>query len=147
MRLPLALLAVVSAFALLFAGCGGNGLPHSNQVSVTVSPAQATITANGSVVLTGTAAGFTDSLLGRWWIQESYNLDRNNDCGFLSTDAPPQSGCLYGYVMYDPTMAVPSTATYYAPSAPGTYHVTFEASQFVEFDHLSRTGEATITVQ
>jgi hypothetical protein len=145
MRLPLAFLAVV--FAALLVGCGGSGLPHSGQVSVSVSPAQAAIAANGSVGLTGTAAGFTDTLLGRWWIQESYNIDRNNDCGLLSTQAPPQSGCPYGYVMYDPNMAVPSTATYYAPATPGTYHVTFEASQFVEFDHLSKTGEATITVQ
>jgi hypothetical protein len=144
MRLSLAVVAVV--FLLLLAGCG-NGLPHSGQVSVTVSPAQATIPASGSVVLTGTAAGFTDTLLGQWWIQESYNLDRNNNCGFLSTDPPPQSGCPYGYVMYDPNLAVPSTATYYAPSTPGTYHITFEATQFVTFDHLSKTAQATITVQ
>lgn len=143
MRLRLGLLAVSG---VLFLGCGNN-LPHSSQVSVSVSPSQATIASNASVTLNGTASGFTASLMGRWWIQESYDVDHINNCGFLTTEAPPQSGCPNGYVMYDEKMAVPSTATYYAPSAPGTYHVTFEATQFDTFDHLSKTAQATITVQ
>ena len=143
MRLRLCLLAVSLGF---FLGCGNN-LPHSSQVSVSVSPSQATIAPNGSVTLNGSASGFTGSLMAQWWIQESYNLDRINNCGFFTTEAPPQSGCPNGYVMYDEKMAVPSRANYYAPSAPGTYHVTFEATQFDTFDHLSKTAQATITVQ
>ena len=137
---------LVTVFLVFLLGCGNN-LPHSGQVSVSVSPSQATIAPNGSVTLNGTASGFTASVMGRWWIQESYEVDRIKNCGLLTTEAPPQSGCLNGYVMYDEKMAVPSTATYYAPSAPGTYHVTFEATQFDTFDHLSKTAQATITVQ
>jgi hypothetical protein len=132
--------------SLMFGACGNN-LPHSSQVSVSVSPTEATIPVNGSVVLNGSATGFTSAPMAQWWIQESHNLDRINDCGFITTEAPPQSGCPYGYVMYDEKMSVPSTATYYAPSTPGTYHVTFEATQFDKFDHLSKTAQATITVQ
>ena len=143
MRLRPGLLAVS---LMLFLGCGNN-LPHSGQVSVSVTPSQTTVAPNGSVTLNGSASGFTASVMGRWWIQESYDIDRINDCGLLTTEATPQTGCPYGYVMYDEKMAVPSTATYYAPSAPGTYHVTFEATQFDTFDHLSKTAQATITVQ
>lgn len=143
MRLRLYFLVVSLVFSL---GCGNN-LPHSSQISVSVSPSQATIPPNGSVTLNGTVSGFTAAPMAQWWIQESYNLDRINNRGFFTTEAPPQSGCPNGYVMYDEKMAVPSTATYYAPSAPGTYHVTFEATQFDTFDHLSKTAQATITVQ
>ena len=49
--------------------------------------------------------------------------------------------------MYLDVSQFPSSATYYAPSTPGTYHVTFEASQFTTFDHLTKTAQAVITVQ
>jgi hypothetical protein len=49
--------------------------------------------------------------------------------------------------MYDRLEKVPSAATYDAPSTPGTYHVTFEASQFITFDRLTKTAQATITAQ
>lgn len=134
-------------FGLILAGCGTGGLPHSSQVTVSVTPSQTTVAPGASIILSGNAMGFTASPIVDWWIQESRDLDFNNDCGFLSSEAPPQSGCPYGYVMYDAVEKVPSSATYYAPSTPGTYHVTFEASQFVTFDHLTKTAQATITVQ
>ena len=134
-------------FSLILAGCGTGGLPHSNQVTVSVTPSQTTVAPGASITLSGSAVGFTASPIVDWWVQESRDLDFNNDCGFLSSQAPPQTGCPYGYVMYDGVAKVPSSATYYAPSAPGTYHVAFEASQFVTFDHLSKTATATITVQ
>ena len=145
MRLPLAFLAAV--FAVLLIGCGGSGLPHSNQVTVSVTPAQTTIAAGASVSLTGQGTGFTADPVIQWWIKESHDLDRTNDCGFLSSQAPPQTGCPFGYVMYSPVEKVPNSATYYAPLTPGTYHVTFEASEVATFDSLSKTAQATITVQ
>ena len=132
-------------FIACLAGCGTGGLPHSNQVTVTVTPSQATISTGGTLALTGSADGFTASPIFEWWIQESKDLDFNNDCGFLSSQAPPQTGCPFGYVMYD--LATASHATYYAPPVAGTYHATFSASQFIEFDHLTKNAEATITVQ
>jgi hypothetical protein len=145
MRLPLAFLAAV--FAVLLIGCGGSGLPHSNQVTVSVTPAQTTIAAGASVSLTGQGTGFTADPVIQWWIKESRDLDVSNDCGLLSSQAPPQSGCPYGYVMYDPVEKIPSSATYYAPTTPGTYHVTFTATQVVEFNSLTNSAEGTITVQ
>lgn len=127
--------------------CGGNGLPHTNQVTATVTPSSATLAPGGSVTLTGNATGFTATPIVDWYIQESKDIDFINDCGLLTSQNPPQSGCPYGYVMFDDVTQFPSTATYYAPSTPGTYHVTFEASQVVPFDHLTKTVEAVITVQ
>jgi len=139
--------AALAGAVFLLANCGTGGLPHTNQVTASVTPAQATISPGGSVVLKGNATGFTSSPIVGWWIQESRAIDRYNDCGLLSTQAPPQSGCPYGYVMFDDVTTFPSAATYYAPSAPGIYHVTFEATQVVEFDSLTKTVQAAITVQ
>ncbi|HET8824650.1 MAG TPA: hypothetical protein VFM77_05950 [Terriglobales bacterium] len=142
----LRLFLVTGVVATIF-GCGGNGLPHTNQVTATVTPAAATVAPGGSVTLTGEATGFTTGPIVDWYIQESKDIDFINDCGLLTSQNPPQSGCPYGYVMFDDVTQFPSTATYYAPSTPGVYHVTFEASQFVAFDHLTKTVQAVITVQ
>ena len=145
MRRRLVLAGLVCS--LFLSGCGTGGLPHSNQVTAAVSPAQATVQPGGSVSLNGSATGFTASPIVQWYIQESRNIDFNNDCGYLSSQAPPVTGCPYGYVMFGDVTQFPSSATYYAPTIPGTYHVTFEATQVVEFDHLTKTAQATITVQ
>lgn len=140
-------LSVTTALAAMLLTCGGNGLPHSSQVTVTVTPPSATIAAGGSVALTGGATGFTAAPIVDWYIQESKDINFLDDCGLLTSQSPPQTGCPYGYVMFDDVTQFPSTATYYAPSTPGTYHVTFEASQVVAFDHLTKTVQAVITVQ
>lgn len=127
-------------------GCGG-GLPHSSQVTVTVTPAQATVKAGASVVLTGSATGFTATPLSAWWIQESKNVNFNNDCGKLDTQAKDFTGCPYGFVMYHDGTTYPNTATYYAPTSAGTYHVALQMTQVCcWFDYLSKTAEATVTV-
>jgi hypothetical protein len=56
------------------------------------------------------------------------------------------SACPFGHVIFGSVSQFPSSATYYAPLAPGTYHVTFEATQFTTFDHLTKTTTATINV-
>lgn len=128
--------------------CGGNGLPHTNQVTATVTPAAATVAPGGSVTLTGSASGFTAGPIVKWYIQESKDIDFINDCGFLTSQNPPQGGCPYGYVMFAEVTGLPSIATYYAPSVSGTYHVTFEATQFsyALADHLTKTAHVVITV-
>lgn len=132
--------------ACLIAGCGG-GLPHSSEVSVSITPAQANVKPGGTVSLTGTQAGFTQTPIVSWWIQESKAKDFNNDCGKLDTQKKDFTGCPEGFVMFHDVTTVPSTALYYAPSTPGTYHVTL---QMVEvccwFDSVTRTAEAPITV-
>jgi hypothetical protein len=135
--LPVALIA-----ALLLASCG-NGLPNSNQVIVTVTPAQATIAVGESVALDGNATGFTRSPIVVWWVQEARDSG-GDDCGYLQP--PPVSPCQYGYVIFNSVAQFPSSATYYAPLTPGTYHVTFQATQNTAFDYLSKTATATIIV-
>jgi hypothetical protein len=126
--------------------CGGNGLPPSSSVTVTVTPSQATVPVGGTVTLTGSENGFTAGPVVSWWIQESKNIDPYNDCGKLDTQAKDFTGCPYGFVMFHDVTTVPSIATYYAPQTPGTYHVTLSMIQAVEFDGLEKTATATITV-
>ena len=135
--LPAALIAV-----FLLGSCG-NGLPHSDQVTVMVTPALATVAVAGTVSLKGDATGFTRSPIVRWWVQEAHDAG-GDDCGYLQP--PPVSPCQYGYVIFDSVSQFPSAATYYAPLTPGTYHVTFQATQNTAFDYLSKTAMATITV-
>jgi hypothetical protein len=68
----------------------------------------------------------------------------SDDCGYLQP--PLMSRCQFGFVMFGSVTQFPSSATYYAPLTPGTYHVTFAATQFAAFDPLSRTATATLTV-
>jgi hypothetical protein len=149
LRLSLAIIRVTITlnFLFLLTSCGTGGLPHTSQVTATVTPSQATVAPGGSVTLTGAAKGFTAAPIVQWYIQESKDIDFNNDCGFLLSTPPPVAGCPYGFVVFADMTTFPSSATYYAPSTPGTYHVTFEASQFTTFDHLTKTAQAVITVQ
>jgi len=131
--------------AILLAGCGGgSGLPSSSQVAVQITPAQTSVAVGGTVALQGSATGFTQTPIMQWWIQEAKDAGGSDDCGYLTL--PPMSACQFGYVAFGSVTQFPSSATYYAPLAPGTYHVTFEASQFTTFDHLTKTATATITV-
>jgi hypothetical protein len=128
--------------ALLLGSCG-SGLPHSNQVTVRITPAQATVAVGGTVALNGDASGFTRSPIVLWWVQEA-RYAGGDDCGYLQP--PPASPCGFGYVIFGSVTTFPSSATYYAPLTPGTYHVTFQATQNTAFDYLSKTATATITV-
>jgi hypothetical protein len=49
----------------------------------------------------------------------------------------------FGHVIFGSVSQFASWATYYAPLAPGTYHVTLEATQYTTFDHLTKTTTAT----
>ncbi len=131
---------------MLITACG-NG-PSASQVSVTVSPAAATVSVNGSLVLQGNATGFTVGPTVSWWVQESKNIDFNADCGLLSSQQPPaEAACPYGYVMFTGVSGVPNSAVYHAPSTPGTYHVVMDATQLRGYgDVLSVDATATITV-
>ena len=136
--------------ALLFCmglnGCG-NGLPHSSDINMSISPAAATVAVNGTVTLVGSATGVTRDPVIQWWIQESHDVDRLRDCGILTTQLPPSpSSCPFGYVAFPNVDSFPSTAVYHPPATPGTYHVTVEMTQVVTFDSVSKTAMATITV-
>jgi hypothetical protein len=130
--------------AILQVGCGGDGLPPSSQVNVLVTPAQTSVAVSGTMALKGSASGFTQAPIVQWWVEEAKDAGGSDDCGYLTL--PPMSACPYGYVVFGSVSQFPSSATYYAPLTTGTYHVTFEATQFTTFDHLTKTATATITV-
>jgi hypothetical protein len=134
-------LSLVLSIAVLLVSCG-SGLPPTKDVIATVTPAQATVSTGGNVELIGSAVGFTATPVVRWWVQEAKHTG-DDECGYL--EPPPVSPCPYGYVIYESSF--PSSATYYAPTTPGIYHVTVELTQFSygAFDHLTKTATATIT--
>jgi hypothetical protein len=49
-------------------------------------------------------------------------------------------------VIFGSVSPFPSSAIYYALRAPGKHHVTFEATQFTTFDHLTKTATEAINV-
>lgn len=141
-RIVRAMNLIALLIAVLLASCG-SGLPHSGDVTVTVTPATATVTTGSTVVLQGNATGFTRSPIVVWRVQEA-QATGGDDCGYLNP--PPVSACQFGYVIFGSVTQFPSSATYYAPLTPGTYHVVFEATQNTTFDYLTKTATAAITV-
>jgi hypothetical protein len=138
-------LPVTLILALLLISCAaGPPLPYFNKVTLTVAPAQATVAVGGTVALRGSATGFTETPIVEWWVQEARDAGGSDDCGYLQP--PLMSRCEFGFVIFGSVTQVPSSATYYAPLTPGTYHVTLETTQFATVDHVSKTATTTITV-
>ncbi|MGB8064452.1 MAG: hypothetical protein WCF26_21365 [Candidatus Sulfotelmatobacter sp.] len=134
----------VTLIVALFLDSCGSGLPRSSEVTVTVTPAQATVAVGETVVLNGNATGFTETPIIEWWVQEARDAGGSDDCGYLQP--PLMSRCQFGFVIFGSVTQFPSSATYYAPLTPGTFHVTFAATQFATFDPLSKTATSTLTV-
>ncbi len=139
----------------LMVSCGRSDLPSSSSVSVTVTPSTVTIQVGETVELRGTATGFTRPTIS-WWEQDQHDAAVNGfgeeDCDNV-TDATgdPTAICPFGYLTGSPMAEVSTgTATYHAPTTPGTYHVTFRAFQ-ISLTQIGETLEkratATITVQ
>ncbi len=136
------------AFLLLIvsAGCGtGNKLNPAN-VSVSVSPANATISTNGQVPLQATVQGLPSayiSMISFWTITENPSgADCATDVGIT-----PPGPCPAGTIQL--VSADELTVTYFAPSTPGTYHINAEWEDFVNFTGppaATQTGTSVITV-
>ncbi len=144
--LLLSAFSLVYLSAILVTACG-NGI--ASQVSVAITPAQATVAGGASVDFRGDATGPTKiTFLPGWWVQESYDLDPNKDCGFFAAKDASFANCPFGYVVIGSDYPqMPSHATYFAPPASGTYHVTFQAWWGAEaFVTTSKTVSATVTV-
>ena len=121
----------VLAFVLLIvsAGCGtGNGF-NPNNVTVSVSPATATIPTNGQVPLQATVNGLSSgyiSSISLWTVTENPSgADRATLVGIVPPGPCPATIQLTG--------GGELTVTYFAPSTPGTYHVNAEWEDFVKF--------------
>lgn len=138
---------LICATAMVITTCG-SGI--ASQVSVAITPAQATVASGSSIDFRGDATGpsKTAFLAGSWWVQESQERDPNKDCGFLVAKDASFANCPFGYMVIGPDYPqMPSHATYFAPPTPGTYHVTFEVWWGAEaFVTTSKTAGAAVTV-
>lgn len=148
-------LSRISVVIGLFFLCScGAGTPTAKSVRLTVAAAQSTIATSETTTLTATFdLSKADGYLPRgavWYITESHNAT-GDDCSFdigHESDATPGE-CPAGIITYDKagekagdTMA--ETATYFPPSTPGTYHITYG----IEFqDYYDSTSRQYVSAQ
>jgi hypothetical protein len=92
--------------------------------TVGLSPASTSIPILGSVAITGKTNNFNDKGA-RWWVDESRTQNRL-DCAYTSLSQSSFDHCPFGYVIYSAAQP-PYSATYYASTVAGTYHVGFAA--------------------
>ena len=109
--------------------CGGGAtdLHHSSEVVVTIAPSTAVIRVGGTIDLQGTVTGLSDPWI-LWWIQEQHDAGAN---------------------LTDVSHSASGFATYHAPAAAGTYHVTFRATKMSGvdiFEFFEKRTTATIIV-
>jgi hypothetical protein len=140
-------LTIVASALLFFSSCGGNGLPQPATLSATITPSSAMAKTGGTIILTATVNGFTDSPIVRWWVEESHELKPSVDCATTNDTDLSFVPCPFGYIASTAIDRVPSIATYHAPPTAGTYHLVFRATQFGQFaDNVSTDTTATVTV-
>ena len=143
---------LLAALSLLL-GCGdARDLPHSSEVSLAVVPSAATIPIGQSVVLVGTATGFSKPTIS-WWEQDQHDAAINGygeeDCDDInSANLNLIPSCNFGYLTGSAmTQAATEIATYHAPNTPGTYHITFRAFQMsLEMIGASVEKRAAVTI-
>ncbi len=146
-------LATLLAATLMVACGGAPDLPDSSQVSVTITPARATIQVGQTVDLQGVSTGFTNPTL-TWWMQDQHDanpINGSEDCDDIyAANANLIPTCRFGYLTDAGIVEAKSdVATYHAPNTPGTYHVTLRAMQMsteVRYASVEATAAATITV-
>jgi hypothetical protein len=138
----------LACFLVMLSGCR-EGAPPVSALSVTITPASATVTAYGTQDLSGSATGFTATPVVVWYMQEgpATPATRTN-CGYQNPATTPSlNDCIYGYVTYKSDSGTSPTAVYHAPGTPGTYHVVLQAMQFSGFAlQVGKTGTAEIVV-
>jgi hypothetical protein len=141
-------LRCVLGFALLivFAACG-SGPYNFNHVSVSVSPAAVTIPTNGQVTLQATVSGLCSNCVGSiqyWSIAE----DPNNGVSCYWFTTPPAGPCPGGTIQPNNNQGSFNTltVTYYAPSTPGTFHVSAVWCICEGSSQISKTGTSVVTV-
>jgi hypothetical protein len=111
---------------IVLAGCG-YGSFDPNNVTVTLSPATATVSADGQVPLQATVhhncTGCTP--LYNWLIAENGDVN----CSWIADYTPPAGPCPGG-TLQQPEALPGGTVTYFAPSTPGKFHVTAQSLYF-----------------
>lgn len=138
-RHALLLTAMIGANMFL-EGCGGSS-KKVTPVDIQISPAATTIPVNSSVDLQASGSSLVKYTTVVWEVQEE-------DIHCTTESAPPQPPsppCPSGWIWESATVAVlpQTTATYYSPSQPGTYHVVAVAQTL---DGSTGQAISTITV-
>ncbi len=117
---------------IVIAACGGGGF-NENNLTVTVSPAAATVAESGQVTLQatihGNCPGCTTLLF--WSIAEA----DGSQCNWNTT--PPPGPCPDG-TLQGVAGGNSGTATYHAPSTSGTFHVIAEWDEFCSIGDQSK---------
>ena len=142
-RAPLFVAPVV--LLIVIAGCGGGNATNFNNVTVTVSPATATVPVSDQVTLQARVTGVSGTPVLTWAITElQTNGASGAQCNWLGT-SPPAGPCPDGTIQgADASPYTP--VTYHAPSAPGTFHVVAQWSTAFN-PVITKNGMAVITVQ
>jgi len=129
---------------MVTASCGASNSFNPNNVTVSVSPTTATIAANGTATLQATVQGLPyASSITRWSVAE-------NPIGAICATfvgIVPSGPCPAGTIEIADGNEL--TVTYFAPSAPGTYHVHAEWDHFTYFmgpPDTIRMGASVVTV-
>jgi hypothetical protein len=117
-RHALLLTAMIGANMFL-GGCGSS--KKATPVDIQISPAATTISVNSSVALQASGSSLVKYTAVGWQVQDE-------DINCMTQSVPPQPPsfpCPSGWIWESVTNPVlpQTTATYYSPSQPGTYHV------------------------
>lgn len=137
--------SLLVCFVCSSVACGGGRATDFNNVTVTVSPTSATVTAGGQVSLNATVSGLPgDSVqLVIWSIAElQTNGASGSQCNWLGS-TPPPGPCPDGTIQGASPLS--DSVTYIAPSTAGTFHVIATWSTAVN-PPVIKTATATIMV-
>jgi hypothetical protein len=133
---------------LITTGCGGgNEGFNPNNVTVSISPATASVAAGSQVTLQATVNGLCStcaSSIYLWSVSENATPG-NSSCDW--SDTPPAGPCPAGTIQE--TLGGPQSSLavkYHAPSTPGTYHVVAEWCDCFGTPTVRMTGTSVITV-
>jgi hypothetical protein len=141
MRATYAKTAVLALLAVLGANCGNGGY-NSENVTVTVSPATATVPENGQQPLQATVNHFCSGCVPQieWSVAENNGLG----CTWADPNTPPLGPCPGGTIQgQGPQGILSENVIYFAPSTAGTFHIS--ASQLITFTEVVG-GTSVLTV-
>ena len=146
--IPYRVLSVALLSMLIATGYGESNkdLGFANRVTVSISPATASVAANSQVTLQATVNGLCSgcaSDIFAWSISEDAT-EGGSACDWF--DTPPTVSCPAGTIQQTEGASESTlTVTYHAPSTPGTYHVVAEWCDCLG-SGIKKTGTSVISV-
>ena len=139
-------LSVVLLAMLITTGCGGGNKGfNANNVTVSISPATASIAASSQVTLEATVNGLCSTCASDiflWAISENATAG-GSSCNWFDTP-PVVPSCPGGTIQQNSQSTL--MVTYHAPSTPGTYHVVAEWCDCFGTPTVKKTGTSVISV-